>query len=231
MGSDSRSYRDSTITDPDSMSDKALFDLSLTRLSKSLPQATSTRSTLSIYLRWLEVHRQEPTKRTEHWQNTLLHWAQSLRSRGFQEHAILHAVDNWKEANGPFRSKQRRYPPMNYDISKAFEEMRQIETMDKMGDSYYPKGSIHRRGDSPARSNEDFTRPRKNNRSVENYEGPPPPNYVCNRCKKKGTRCSLRTPSSTPHFHYPVTQGSRSAADSNSRPPSPSLPNQFGSSI
>jgi hypothetical protein len=110
-------------------------------------------------------------------------------------------VDDWKETNGPFRSKWRRYPPMKDDIAKAFDEMKTrvvermergidrdlVERIDRFGDSYRPSDSIYGPDDSPTRSRSDGARGKIKKRTPENYDGKPPPNYVCNRCGQKGT--------------------------------------------
>jgi hypothetical protein len=81
---------------------------------------------------------------------------------------------------------------MKSDIEKAFEEMksRAVERIerdvDRFGDSYRPPDSIYGRGGSPTRSRCEGNRARSNRRHPESYEGKPPPNYVCNRCGKKG---------------------------------------------
>jgi hypothetical protein len=205
----SRFDKNYTIWDPYAMSNNDLFDLSLAQLAKSLPQDTSFHPTFFIYLRWLEVHRREPTKRTEHWQNTLLHWTQSLRSRGFRETDIVTAVEDWKEANGPFHSWWRRYPPTPKDIFKAFDEMRSSEKkieLDRdrdlaerlnrpLGGSYRPKESSHESTNSPP-SKPQWSKAKKEGKKhrPEVYEQKPPPNYICNRCGEKGawrTRFSI----------------------------------------
>jgi len=90
---------------------------------------------------------------------------------------------------------------METDIGKAFEEMKRgvmdrmergvdrdfAERMDRLGDSYRPPGFIYRPEDSPSRSRPDCNRPKTKKRHPDNFDGPPPPNYVCNRCGKKGT--------------------------------------------
>jgi hypothetical protein len=185
---------------PDSMSSKDLFKLSLRELSSSLSQTTSSHATFSIYLRWLEAHRQQSSKLTEHWQNTLLHWAQSLRSRGFLESEIIRTVEDWKEANGPFSSQDRRYPPTPKDIGMAFDEMEKkyrgdervreeslADRLDRpLGDPYRLKDASIRSGSSPPRSNHDSDKAKRKKHKAENYDGKPPGNYICNRCGHKG---------------------------------------------
>jgi hypothetical protein len=196
----SRKEPNYSIIDRDLMSTKHLVTLSLRQLSSSLPQTTSSCVTLSIYLRWLEAHRQQPSKLTEHWQNTLLHWTQSLRSRGFLESEIIRTVEDWKEANGPFRSKDRRHPPTPRDIGMAFDEMEKkyrgdervrkeslADRLDRpLGVSHRSKGTSIRSGDSPPRSKHDSDKAKKKKHKAENFEGKPPGNYICNRCGHKG---------------------------------------------
>jgi hypothetical protein len=207
------------ISDPDSISSDDLFKISLQQLSKNLPQTTSSRATLFIYLRWLEVHRQNPSKRTDHWQNTLLHWAQSLRSRGFRESEIVATVEDWKDANGPFSSQWRRYPPSPKDIGKAFDEMEKkyrgddrdrdernqepslADRLDRpLGDSYRPKESGYGSENSPQRSRDEVkeAKMKAKKHKQENFEGKPPPNYICNRCGRKGMWRTHVSPVSTP---------------------------------
>jgi hypothetical protein len=202
------------IDDPDSMSSDDLFKLSLQQLSKNLPQTTSSRATLSIYLRWLEIHRQKLSQRTDHWQNTLLHWTQSLRSRGFRESEIVATVEDWKDANGPFRSQCRRYPPSPKDIGKAFDEVekkyrgdnkdRELDLAERLnrplGDSYRPNESSYGSGNSPPRSRNESkeAKVKSKKHKQENFEGKPPPNYICNRCGRKGMWGTHISPISIP---------------------------------
>ncbi len=196
------------ITDPDLISTKALIKLPLRQLSTSLPQTTSSRATLSIYLRWLVAHCQQPSKLTDQWQNTLLHWTQSLSSRGFRESEIIRTVEDWKEANGPFRSINKRYLPTPKDIGLAFDEMekkyRREERVRKesladrlnrpLGDSHRPRDRTIRSGDSPPQTKHDSAKAKKKKHNPENFEGKPPGNYICNRCGHKGMWRALVSP-------------------------------------
>lgn len=136
-----------------------LLFLGLYQLMGLTFQYLSSRRVLAIYLRWLEIHRQESSKSTYHWPNTLLHWAQALKHRGFGEIELINEVDKWKEANGPFRSYTRRYPPMPREIAKAFEG-------------------------TPNKQNKLSSEPWVKN--LSNFDVPPPKNYICNRCNKGG---------------------------------------------
>ncbi|KAL5316708.1 hypothetical protein ACEPPN_015758 [Leptodophora sp. 'Broadleaf-Isolate-01'] len=139
--------REDVITDPDSISNRDLHRLSQRELSKRLPLTTSTRATFSIYLRWLEVHRTEPSARTEHWSNTLMHWAQSLASRRFSVEEVVDEVERWKSDNGPFNAKPYRSPPTEGEIRKAFEvdpKTHPDRKTENMGDSYRPESRRER---------------------------------------------------------------------------------------
>jgi hypothetical protein len=162
---------------------------------------------MSVYLKWLEVHRQKPSKITEHWSNTLLHWAQSLRSRGFRQSELISEVNTWKEENGPLRSFERRYPPMPSDIRRAFGDENQPSTPNRFElyderkyrererDRDRDRNWDERREDSSRK--EDRYRPSKTSKSdwvlsksdptiPKEFLQPPPKNYICNRCGEKG---------------------------------------------
>lgn len=159
--------------DSATVTDQELLQTSLSDLSKKLSSDIPSRLQLSIYLRWLELHRQNETRLTEHWVNTLLHWAQSLRSRGFREDELIREVNMWKDRhekeNGAFRSKTNRYPPGTREISNAYREKSKAQ-------HWNPREQDTRR--------------------IETYDdrdpaakflGKPPPNYICNRCGQTGT--------------------------------------------
>jgi hypothetical protein len=150
--------------DPLDLSDDELLHMPLKTLSKSITHTTSSRLTIDIYLRWLEIHRQEPTKLSEHWSNTLLHWSQSLKSRGFQAHEIIADVEDWKDRmkkeRGPFRSYERRYPPAPADIRRAFED-----------------GEKEKENRKPVRASGHLP---------DEFLQAPPKGYVCNRCGERG---------------------------------------------
>src|SRR6187402_556865 len=138
----SSSSHDSPITDPNLVTNHQLRNMSLRSLSRNLPLSISSRSTMSIYLRWLEIHRQERSRRTEHWSNTIMHWCQSLASRRFHVSGVIAEVSKWKEHNGPFSSKYHRLPPTQVDIERAFKEIPRTyenrKLADGMGESYRP---------------------------------------------------------------------------------------------
>ena len=206
MPSSSTGYRDKghepLILNPDSMSTDELFHLSLHSLSKGLPHATSSRRTLAIYLRWLQEHCQHPSSLTQSWENTLLHWTQSLHSRGFRESEITGAVEDWQEGNLRFAIEGR--PQIRKrDVRRAFDQInmgkkeerrdRDRHVEDKVErfagdswrpseDSYRPSGVIRSAQTTPSgRGKNEFKR-----KLQENFEQPPPPGYICNRCGKKG---------------------------------------------
>ncbi|PBP27227.1 putative protein MPE1 [Diplocarpon rosae] len=220
------------IRDPDFIYDHELYLMSQRLLSKSLPVSTSTHATFSIYLRWLEVQRQQPSLRTEHWSNTLLHWVQSLASREFSQDQVIQEVGRWKREQGLFDSKLHRSLPTESDIRRGYEnyakvlnEGRQPKRFDTYDDSkpvdtmvgghdiYRPSGLKVQRRDENIRPDgswkqreeallqdwgrdeprgDDFWREGSFGKSERKqtdqhkFDGPPPANYVCNRCSKRG---------------------------------------------
>ena len=112
--------------DPEQWTDPQLFSLSLSELSKALTEYCpyiSQHRVLDTYLRWLEVHRVSPTAATTPWQDALEQWAVDLRAHCFKKDELMKKVKIWKDENGPFHSQYRRYPPMPYDIAKAWPEL------------------------------------------------------------------------------------------------------------
>ncbi len=195
------SSHESPITDPDSVTSRELLAMSLRSLSRNVSLSTSPRSTMAIYLRWLEIHRQEPSRRTEHWTNTIMHWTQSLASRHFHVSEVVAEVRKWQEDHGPFQSKWHRHPPTQSDIERAFKDYPRTcedkKLLDCMGDSYRPQESDSKwRDRSREKMRPDefwgegyYNKEQRNaakRKFQENFEGPPPPNYICNRCDKKG---------------------------------------------
>jgi len=104
-----------------------------------------------------------------------MQWSQSLRARGFTESDLGERIKEWKEQwqekNGPFRSSERRYPPMPADIARGFDHQNSN------------KSSIIAAATSNLdRGISDYSiKP-----NMMNFDGPPPKNYVCNRCGLKG---------------------------------------------
>ena len=163
-------------SDPEEWTDSDLLKTSLSILSKTLNHSLTNRRTLAVYLKWLKVHLQNPSELTKAWENTLLHWAQALRARGFDKEELIAAVKEWKEENGPFDTLacargQQRCPPMAYDIAKAW------------GETHYQVPVLG----SSSGKHRDSWRPGRNCSKREDYEGIPPGDYVCNRCGTAGT--------------------------------------------
>lgn len=157
------------------------------------------------------MHRQEPSKLSEHWSNTLMHWVQSLRSRGFRQNEIISEVNAWKEENGPFRSLEKRHPPTPKDIMKVFGDADELldpldERRSLARERALDRTWNERREDSirkdiriakdpkepkSARGVSTLSR-RDGNASRDPYQEPPPKSYTCNRCGEKGMPRSLR---------------------------------------
>jgi hypothetical protein len=191
------SFYHAAIADVDSIRDQDLLNTSLSQLSKNLPQSVGKRQTMSLYLRWLEIHRQNPSKSTEHWVNTLLHWAQALRSRGFKESNLVSEVSKWKEENVPFAGSNKRQPPSKEDIAKAYvdgSDGRSYEERDRSdrswesererSDSWRPYDSTL---EERIRDHSKCVYKGKKKVHPDVYDQPPPGNYICNRCGKRGT--------------------------------------------
>jgi hypothetical protein len=179
MGLPYFSYHDTTITEPDSVKNTQLLETSLNTLSKTLPRTTSSRATMSIYLRWLEAHRQRPTKFSEDWENCIMHWAQSLKSRGFTKEEVISELRKWRTSQNRLDSEIARVPATSRDIADAFDDVNSRSRegrCSKNGDSWRPNYELDAAIALP---------PRKKN-SGDNYHGPPPRNYVCNRCSIPG---------------------------------------------
>jgi hypothetical protein len=140
--------QDETLTELDA---QRLLETSLKTLGKTLSPATSTQATMALYLRWLEVHRREPTRLSEPWDNCMRNWAQALKSRGLSQHEVIDELRRWKATKGPFPAVDQRHVPTPDDVLDAFN----------------------------GRSRKGYT-------ALENYQGPPPKNYVCNRCSIPG---------------------------------------------
>jgi len=161
---------------------------------------------MSIYLRWLEIHRQKPSNLTKLWENTIFHWAQALRSRGFTESELVREVNSWKEIqlerNGPFRSWMHRDPPMPKDIARAYAN-------DSTSTRQNPKHEKYK----PLAKSDHNTKMQKGH---SEFSRPPPGNYVCNRCEARG-KSMLYSPAETKE------------AKRIQRPSSTSLSNKYGS--
>lgn len=189
MGPPTFSHREKTIEEPDRVSNSQLLQTSLHNIAQTLPRTTSARATFSIYLRWLEVHRKHPSKLSEHWDNTVLHWAQSLKQRGFNKSDVVNELQRWTESqpSSIYKDSNGRFPPKSRDIAAAFENIkpshyRQERSSRDTGDSWRPSD-----GRGPSTSS--VWGSRKN--PSADFSGPPPKNYICNRCSKPGTlkRC------------------------------------------
>jgi hypothetical protein len=167
---------------PEILSDEELTRTSLSSLSRGLGAFTSRRI-INAYLRWLEVQRKAPKRNINyHWFNTIAHWTQALRSRGFSLEEISREVSAWKEVNGPFLDtaslfdSESRLPPTSVNLTlgwdrapittKAFpnnEETHDV-ALDKMSRRY--ETQLERKPDS----------------ALANV----PASYICNRCKGRG---------------------------------------------
>ena len=196
------SYMSTLQSDPESVTDDDLLKISPIDLSKKFGADTSSRAKFAVHLRWLEVHRENPGRSTEDWGKTTTLWIQSLRDLGFGESRVIEEVVNWKadheRTKGPFRSRWRRYPPTPKDVYRAFGVLKT-----QKHDTYQPNELPH---ELTHQSNETMKDKiyKKTYRGVSEFEGPPPGNYICNRCGKKGkfalTTCHTRETRSKPRL-------------------------------
>jgi hypothetical protein len=178
--------------DPESLTDGDLVSTSLSNLAKNLNPAISAAAMFNVYLRWLEVHRNNPSQLTLYWPNTVVQWVASLKARSFTKDDIVSTVEKWREKNGPFTSSKEwdepRYPPSNIEIAKAFDG-RHIGRKDRTSGSRQGR----QRENSPENTiiryrerSHDNGRGR-GNRKLNNEKIQVPAKYVCNRCDKSGT--------------------------------------------
>jgi hypothetical protein len=202
-------------TDPERSSIHALLKMSLSTFSKSLPYSTSSRKTWKIYTRWLDIHRLNRTKFTENWSQTIMVWVQSLNARGFKEQEIRDEVRKWKEREFPNGRATRgeRSLPEHRDITNAFDdkerqhrlqsdrdrkeeaqvkqESRRYEDRSR-GDPeiYRLEGSSSNVPKTPQRRSELSTSlgvsKQQRTRWIDEFDQPPPRDYVCNRCETAG---------------------------------------------
>lgn len=119
--SSAKHHHEETIRHPHALTDRDLHDMALRDISRKLSLTTSVRTTVEVYLRWLEVHRTRPSNKSKSWDNLVWQWAQSLRQRGIRESELIKAVRAWKDEHGPF-PKSEREPPRTKDIQKAFDD-------------------------------------------------------------------------------------------------------------
>jgi hypothetical protein len=188
-----------TFSFPSELSDRQLLNLPLRIFSNGISLTTSLSTTARVYLRWIEVHRVAKSNFTEYWDNTLLQWAQSLRVRGFKEQGIINEIRIWKDEVGPLLSVDGRRPPESSDIEKAYNEPSDCLKPTKPKDKISWKRDTPRDGpvmsydDGPERSyltkeenSFDKYRSLPKKKLYDNYQGAPPPSYICNRCGKKG---------------------------------------------
>jgi hypothetical protein len=198
-----RTKNGETISSPAELTDRQLFTMALKSLSRGISLTTSLSTTADVYLRWLEVHRVRRSNVTEHWENTILHWVQSLRARGFKERDLINEVHIWKDRSGPLVVVGGRRPPSTRDVKKAYDEpLNQVKQTKPTDDNNRRRESSRDLFELPY--DDETERPQRVRKEVrleksyemyksasrkkplENFAGPPPASYVCNRCGNKG---------------------------------------------
>lgn len=189
-----------------SISNRQLINISLHDLSVALNDDKDILDDFifDIYLEWLNIHRLNPSKATLHWQNTLLHWTQSLRAEGFSEGRISREVKLWRSPRRSLGATAERGMPWDDDIVKAFEK----ELPSKMSSSAGVKRD-DKENKPPAREwdicrdaeeserrklsermGRDDGKRKKTSRRDFDLSYPPSKHIVCNRCGKQGMSMS-----------------------------------------
>lgn len=114
-------------------------------------------------------------------------------------------VERWKRGNGPFKgAKKWRSPPTESEIRTAFEEDPKTHPLrkERMDDEYRPEVRRERERERTVEEErerewekearwereESWRESPRDRRYVDKtkFDGPPPPNYICNRCGEKG---------------------------------------------
>jgi hypothetical protein len=166
---------------PETLSDEELTRTSLSVFSKGLGLFTSRR-VINAYLRWLEVQRNAPRRNINyHWLNTIAHWAQALRARGFSLEEINREVSIWKEVNGPFVEPnpldfESRLPPTLTNLAFGWDRTpittKVVSNNENICDSTL--NTMSRRYDAQLE------------RKLDSALTKVPASYICNRCKGRG---------------------------------------------
>ncbi|KAH6673407.1 hypothetical protein B0J14DRAFT_654069 [Halenospora varia] len=213
------------IYDPDSLSDNDLLWMPLRGLTRNLSTKASERATSTVYLRWLEVHRATPSRISAQWENTVLHWVQSLRARGYLEVDIVNMVRHYEIDNDPRDILNRRIPKRE-DIMKAYanygniiqnkskdkkedENTKPSNMRDRSDDAYWrretKKDDIYRSSSSKKDlyASSSIRAPTKKKIDPEEFLKPPPGNYICNRCGLKGHHLQACPTNMDPAFDRP----------------------------
>jgi hypothetical protein len=166
---------------PEILSNEELIKVPLSVFSKGLGVFTSRR-VINAYLRWLEVQRNAPRGNINyHWLNTIVHWTQALRARGFSLEEINREVSVWKEVNGPFvepysSDSESRLPPTLANLTSGWDRM--PITTKIVSDNKSIRNStldtMSRRYDTQLE------------RKLDSALTKVPTTYICNRCKGRG---------------------------------------------
>ncbi|KAH8656025.1 hypothetical protein BGZ60DRAFT_546209 [Tricladium varicosporioides] len=213
------------IHDPDALSDNDLLWMPLRDLTRNLNTKVSGRAAFTVYLRWLEVHRVTPSKISAQWENTILHWVQSLRARGYLELDIINMVRHYQIDNNPQDIPNRRVPKRE-DIVKAYANYGNIiqnKSKDRKEDENVKPTSIRDMGDDiywrretkmddifqSSSSKNDFYASSSTRASMkkkidpDEFLKPPPGNYICNRCGLRGHHLQACPTNMDPAFDKP----------------------------
>jgi hypothetical protein len=180
-----------SIRDPEKWSEVDFLNTSLNHLSRTLSHSLSHKRTLAVYFNWIEAHRRQVTELTEDWGETIIYWILALRSRGFGREQLIDAINEYRTKNGIYSERinvsryQIRCFPMVYDLKKAWA----AAYPGAENQEYYWSGSgkyVKQQETQPFKKvNQPFNKERQYPKQ-EDFEGTPPGNYVCNRCRRPG---------------------------------------------
>lgn len=203
-----RSLEAQFITDPESIHWHDLLEMSLGQLSRSLPMSTKFRPTINTFLRWLDVHREAdpPPRTSDNWDETIARWAKELKSRDFRKKEIIAELEDYKAHVGTQKSRIRRYLPTSRDIHDAFNGDGQHSTSKgkKEREKDREKSATITRGRDRGSSwrlepnlgerdtNMMMPIKKKSQPPDGTFDGPPPKNYICNRCNKPGMSTQIK---------------------------------------
>ncbi|KAF8857235.1 hypothetical protein BDZ45DRAFT_691103 [Acephala macrosclerotiorum] len=192
------------------LSERAVCTISISTLSKTLHPDSTKRETFETFFRWFDIHRKNPTQLTVQWPNVLTHWVQRLASRGFTEQEIAEEVNIWTIQSPPLSSDRRRLPQTAIDINKALGTMtatdgrsRDDKNRDEKKAKREHETNFWRLSDSSRREMSKAERTAHKRKLSEVYEQPPPSNYVCNRCDKKGHHLQVCPTNLDPAYDRP----------------------------
>lgn len=116
-------------------------------------------------------------------------------------------MTEYEDKNGRFRSYEHRYPPTAAQIAAGYEESTQPQPQ---GLKPEPRESKRERCESEEYNMKPLT--------DDKYMGVPAPNYICNRCGKKGHHLQACPTNMDPSFDRPPGDVSQQSLTESSEP-------------